>query len=249
VTAEETASGHTQIKDETPGSEKLVDIHRTGTYTAIFPDGSQENKIIGRNVVIVEKDNHVTITGSCSVTIHGNSEITVDGNKTERIKGNYILEVDGDFTKTVIGDDSTSVGGDTTLISSPTGLGTYRILTNGTGTVNINGSLYLGGEVQAASITSRSMVTAGTGILAGVSDPTRPGSEFAGIRTLGGITAGAPTPSEPGSITATLDVKAPLVVGVQVFDVRGSMEIIRDMYDAHIHPTPKGPSGPPIPLM
>jgi hypothetical protein len=27
------------------------------------------------------------------------------------------------------------------------------------------------------------------------------------------------------------------------------MEIIRDMYDAHIHPTPKGPTGPPIPLM
>lgn len=250
VTVDQTQSGHMEIKDETPGSEKLVEIHRSGTYTTIFPDGSQENKIVGRNVVIVEKDNNVTITGACNITIHGDSNIEVIGNKLERIKGNYTLEVQGDFTTTVIGESSTSVGSDASFIVSPNGLGKFRLLTGQAGST-FDTSLNVLGEIQAASISSDTMVSAGTGIIAGIPGavPLRPGAEFTGIRTLGGITVGAMTPSEPGAVNAVTSVKSPLIAGVITTDIRGPMELIRQQFNTHIHPTPKGPSGPPIPLM
>ena len=143
VTVEETASGHTKIEDNTVGSEKLVEIHRTGTYTAILPDGSQENKIIGRNVVIVEKDNFVTITGSCNITIHGNSEIVVKGDKTERIEGDYTLQVNGNYNKAIVGDYNTSVNGDAGLEVSPLGTGSYRVLGNQIGGVYFDADLFV----------------------------------------------------------------------------------------------------------
>lgn len=248
VTVEETASGHTKIEDNTVGSEKIVEIHRTGTYTAILPDGSQENKIVGRNVVIVEKNNEVTILGACNITIHGDSNIEVKGNKYERVFGDYILEVQGDFTKTVIGDDSTSVGGDANFLVSPTGTGKFRLTTGESGSA-INSTLFVDGEVQATSISSKTSVTAGTGIMAGIPGSSVSGSEFAGIRTLGGITVGSMTPALPGCVDAVVNVKSPLITGVQVLDIRGPMELIRQMFNGHIHPTPRGPSGPPTPLM
>ena len=248
VTVEETASGHTKIEDNTVGSEKIVEIHRTGTYTAILADGSQENKIIGRNVVIVEKDNFVTITGACNITIHGDSNIEVKGNKYERVIGNYTLEVQGDFTKTIIGDDSTSVGGDANLLVSPTGTGKFRLTTGESGSA-IKSSLFVDGEVQGTSISSKTSVTAGTGIIAGIPGSSAVGSELMGIRTLGGITVGAMTPALPGCVDAVVNVKSPLITGIQVLDIRGPMELIRQKFNGHIHPTPRGPTGPPTPLM
>jgi hypothetical protein len=78
----------------------------------------------------------------------------VKGNKYERVIGNYILEVQGDFTKTVIGDDSTSVGGDANLLVSPTGTGKFRITTGEAGSA-IQSTLFVDGEVQATSISSK----------------------------------------------------------------------------------------------
>lgn len=246
VTVEETASGHTKIEDNTVGSEKLVEIHRTGTYTAILPDGSQENKIVGKNVVIVEKDNFVTITGACNITIHGNSEIVVKGNKTERIEGDYTLQVNGNYRKAIVGDYDTSVKGDALLSVSPLGVGSYRVLCNKIGGVYFNADLFVDGTLNSGAIRSSAQITAATGIMAGEIDSINP---YAGIQTLGGITAGGANPAIPGVVNATVAVNSILINGIYVKDVKGFMEGIRQTYNGHIHPHPRGPTGIPLILM
>ena len=243
VTAVTTASGHTTVKDDTPGSETTAEIHRTGTYTAVHPDGSMVTKIIGTNYEIYQKGNKVSITGVCEVTINGNCEMTVNGDKTEKITGDYYLEVQGNF-KQVVNKRLVQTANDMDM-SVGTTSGVIRMAAGSR--LSLQGDLDIGGAITAESITSQGQITAGTGIHAGVPTSLNP---IAGISTLGGIYSGFPNAGEtPGVIVGTTSVQAPLIAGVQVFDIRGSMEIIRDMYDAHIHPTSKGPTGPPIPLM
>jgi len=246
VTAEQTQSGHVEIKDETPGSEKLVEIHRTGTYTSILPDGSQENKIVGKNVVIVEKDNFVTITGACNITIHGNSEIVVKGNKTERIEGDYTLQVNGNYKKAIVGNYDTSVKGDALLSVSPLGTGSYRILCNKIGSVYFDADLFVDGTFNASAIRSSGQITTATGIMAG--ELGNPGA-YAGIQTLGGITAGGANPALPGVVNATLAVNSIFITGRTVKDILGTMLEMRTKYNTHTHPHPKGPTGLPLILM
>jgi len=246
VTVEETASGHTKIEDNTVGSEKLVEIHRTGTYTAILPDGSQENKIVGKNVVIVEKDNFVTITGSCNITIHGNSEIVVKGNKTERIEGDYTLQVNGNYKKAIVGDYDTTVKGDALLSVSPLGVGSYRVLCNKIGSVYFDADLFVDGTFNASAIRSSGQITAATGIMAGELDSVNP---LAGIQTLGGITAGGANPALPGVVNATVAVNSLLINGIHVTDVFGPMAVIRALYNMHTHVAPNGVTTTPKPIM
>jgi hypothetical protein len=246
VTVEETASGHVKIEDNTVGSEKLVEIHRTGTYTAILPDGSQENKIVGKNVVIVEKDNFVTITGACNITIHGNSEIVVKGNKTEIIEGDYTLQVNGNYRKAIVGDYDTTVKGDAILSVSPLGIGSYRVLCNKIGGVYFDADLFVDGTFNASAIRSSGHINADTGIMAVELDSV---NTFAGIHTLGGISAGFPGPAPIGFVNAKFAVNTVAVNAVVVKDVRGTMEGIRQTYNIHTHPHPRGPTGLPLILM
>jgi hypothetical protein len=51
------------------------------------------------------------------------------------------------------------------------------------------------------------------------------------------------------NITAGVEVSAPVVFGGQVLDLRGSMEMMRAVYNSHIHPAPKGVTGTPFSLM
>ena len=243
VTAITTSSGHTTIKDDTPGSETTAEIHRTGTYTAVHPDGSMTTKIIGTNYQIYQQGNKVSITGDCDVTINGNCNMTVNGDKTEKITGDYFLEVQGDFKQLV--NKTMSQTAKDMDISVGTTAGVLRIAAGSR--LSLQGDLAVDGAITGISLTSQGQITAGTGIHAGV---LTSGNPLAGISTLGGIYSGFPAASPtPGVIVATTSVSAPIIAGIQTFDMRGSMELIRAMFDMHIHPTPKGPSGPPIPLM
>lgn len=247
VNVETTQSGHTFVKDDTPGSEQVSTIHRTGTFTTMYPDGSQVNKIMGNGIEIIEKDKKVSIKGACQVTIHGDVNLTIDGSKTERIKGSLYQEIQGDYNQLVLGEYNVTSQQDIDICAGSTS-GTIRIIA-GDG-IDLTGDLDVDGGIAAEDIMSRGAVTAGTGIHAGLPDSVNP---IAGISTLGGIYAGYPAaPPTPGFIVATAQVSAPLIMGIQTFDVRGSMEMIRLIYDSHTHGGVKNGPGftaPPIPLM
>ena len=237
----ETESGHFQEWDDTPGAERIRTQHRTGTFTEIQPDGTRVNKIVGDNYEIVATNNYVKIKGFCSVTIEGDSVVNVKGDKIERIEGNYYQEIQGNFEQ-MVKKNIRQTSGDNISINA--GGGTLRIVAKDE--VDIYSDLEVDGGISGESVYSRGPVTAGTGIHAGVPGSSNP---TAGISTLGGVSAGFPSAGAPGVINATVSVNAPLINGIITKDVRGTMEAMRMTYNMHIHPTPKGPSGPPRPLM
>ncbi len=237
-------SGHFEEWDDTPGAERIRTQHRSGTFTEVHADGTRVNKIVGDNYEITVKNNYVNIKGFCTVTIEGDSVVNVKGDKVERIEGNYYQEVFGNYEQVVKKKVKLTSGGDTAINVGGGALGTLRIVAGGT--VDILSDLDVDGAIAGESVYSRGAVTAGTGIHAGVLGSANP---VAGISTLGGVAVGYPGPTVPGVVTATASVNAPLISGVVVTDIRGTMEMIRLIYDSHTHPTPRGMSGPPVPLM
>lgn len=245
VAAETTESGHTFIKDDTPGKETISTMHRTGTFTTMYPDGSMTNRIVGDDYEIVEKNKNVSIKGACQVTIYGDVNVEIKGNKYERIQGDFYQEVQGNYNQLVLGESVLTVNKDMDISVGSTS-GVIRIIAGDR--IDITSDVDVDGAISSESIMSRNEVTAGTGIHAGLPGSANP---LAGISTLGGIAAGFPAaPSVPGMIEATLSVNAPLISGIVVTDIRGPMELIRLLYDMHYHIGNHGyPTSPPTPLM
>jgi hypothetical protein len=237
-------SGHFTEIDDTPGAERLRTQHRTGTYTEIQADGTSVHKVVGKNYEIIANDNNVLIKGACNITIEGDAIMQIKGNKYERVKGDYLLEVEGRMEQKVNGKYYINSGDDMKLLVNGA---LSRLVLDAGDSLMLNCDLAVDGQITGASITSTGAITAGTGIHAGVPGSLNP---FAGISTLGGIGVGYPVaPTIPGTVLATTSVNAPLISGIVVTDIVGPMELIRLLYDMHIHPAPRGLTGTPIPLM
>lgn len=99
----QTRSGHVFEVDDTFGSERIHEKHKSGTSRTIMPDGS--------SVITVVGDNHTTIIGSDFVTISGSANVTINGNANMTINGNYNVEVNGSMSHTVKSDYKLKVGG------------------------------------------------------------------------------------------------------------------------------------------
>ena len=98
----ESEAGHIHEIDDTPGGERLMQQHSTGTFTEIHPDGSKMVKVIG--------DNYEIIAGKSSILVVGDATITYDGNVRELVKGDYALEVEGDYTQNIHGEHEVKIG-------------------------------------------------------------------------------------------------------------------------------------------
>jgi hypothetical protein len=102
----ETESGHLFEADDTPGSERIKESHRSGTYYEIFPDGSKVEKIVRDNFTLIVGNDRVNIQGSVIVTVEGDCNMYTKGNFTHQVNGDYNLMVKGTHT-TQVGDDTT----------------------------------------------------------------------------------------------------------------------------------------------
>ena len=98
----ESESGHIHEIDDTPGGERLLQQHISGTFTEIHPTGDKVVKVVGENYEISIKDK--------SILIEGDLNVTVKGNKNELIKGDYVLEVEGDMYTKIYKNQRTKVG-------------------------------------------------------------------------------------------------------------------------------------------
>jgi len=214
----QTESGHTFEMDDTPGAERVRLQHRTGTFTEIQSNGQQIYKIVADKYEIIAKNNNVLIKGVCNITVEGDSVLN--------IKGDAYTQVEKDCFQTVLGNSRISAkdvrirsDGDVDIIA---GSATGEISLTAAGGVNINGDLNVGGLIAAKqSITSAQNVTAGFKLFSTL-----------GVETL-------------GPIVSAISVFAPLNSGVIVTDARGSMELIRLLFNLHRHPR----TSTPIPLM
>ena len=98
----ESEAGHIHEIDDTPGGERLMQQHSTGTFQEIHPDGTKMVKVIG--------DNYEIIAGKSSILVVGDANITYDGNVRELVKGDYALEVEGDYTQNIHGEHEVKIG-------------------------------------------------------------------------------------------------------------------------------------------
>jgi len=123
---QETQSGHSIEVDDTPGGERILIKHRTGSGIELRADGSlvfsSKNKKVsltgGDDVVIVEgqadlvyKGNlNLRVDGDFNLDVGGNWNVNVAGDKIEEIKGRNNLIVDRDQQQTIRGSRDTRIG-------------------------------------------------------------------------------------------------------------------------------------------
>ena len=98
----ESESGHISEIDDTPGGERLLRQHKSGTYEEIVVDGTKTVKVVGSNYEL--------IAGSSNMQVKGDVNLTIDGTKRELIQGDYILEVAGNYTRKIGANEQVKIG-------------------------------------------------------------------------------------------------------------------------------------------
>ena len=97
------SGNHTIELDDTPGAERIMITHSSGSYVQIDSRGTTTHKSVSDKFEINDRKQHVYVGGMSTVTINGNSHVYVKGNKTE--------EIEGDYQQIVHGNHMLSVGG------------------------------------------------------------------------------------------------------------------------------------------
>ena len=99
-------SGHVFEVDDTPGHERLLDYHKSGTYTEIDKSGNKITTVVGSNQTVIIGDDyiHVRVVEKEGQKLGGgNVNMTIDGNLRQYVGGNYHLEVKGNKTEYIHG--------------------------------------------------------------------------------------------------------------------------------------------------
>ena len=85
----EFVSGHVTEYDDTPGRNRILIKHSSGTGIDMLPDGS---------IIINSTRNTIRISaGDEKVIIEGDGDIQYNGNLNLSVKGDYTLKVGGDY--------------------------------------------------------------------------------------------------------------------------------------------------------
>lgn len=92
---ETSKSGHVREVDDTPGAERLFEMHAAGTYKEIQADGTQIIKIFGDDFHIALKDRTLFVGGNLTISCQGDASILVAGNSYTKVKGNVSNVVHG----------------------------------------------------------------------------------------------------------------------------------------------------------
>lgn len=101
-------SGHVFEVDDTPGSERTLDYHKSGTYKEVDSKGSETTTVVGNKYTVVIGSEHLYVKGNEG---KGGYRITVEGNVRQYVDGDYHLEVTGNKTEYVHGNRQSKVIG------------------------------------------------------------------------------------------------------------------------------------------
>lgn len=112
-------SGHVEEWDDTPGAERTMKWHKSGTFEEVHPNGDRVFKVIRNNYTVIAGDDFVHIKKrldpETKELIDGNLSITVDGNADMLVRGDYNLHVEGDYNVLVEGTWDVVVEKDTSI--------------------------------------------------------------------------------------------------------------------------------------
>lgn len=90
-------SGHLIEVDDTPGKERLLNQHITGTYTEMKSDGNLVTKVMKDNYTVVCGEDFVTIEGRATVHVTGDCQLRVGGFLTIVSDKGINVTTKGDF--------------------------------------------------------------------------------------------------------------------------------------------------------
>ena len=149
-------AGHVEEWDDTPGNERVLTQHKTGTFTEMRPDGDNVTKVIKDNYTIVAGDNNLYVKGSVNILVEGDVNFTTEGDYNINVGGDYNLRVQGETfehtngSKTelvngsrdnyIVGDVNETIGGDytSTVVGNWTNSAYGDITVNGYSHVGYN---------------------------------------------------------------------------------------------------------------
>jgi hypothetical protein len=98
----ETAGGHSVELDDTPGSERIMIYHKSGSYIQLT-NSSSTYKSMEDAYNIYEDNFMVYVGGNHMVTIEGDCHVLVKGNKVEEIMGDYRQIIHGNHSVGIAG--------------------------------------------------------------------------------------------------------------------------------------------------
>jgi len=108
----ETPSGHVIEIDDTPGGERILIKHRTGSGIELRADGSVLMSSQRQKVEVVAGDETVIVEGEGNLVYKGNLTLRVDGDFNLDVGGNYNVNVAGDKKENIKGRHSKTVNRD-----------------------------------------------------------------------------------------------------------------------------------------
>lgn len=115
IQANVTAGGHVKEYDDTHGAERIFEMHKSGTFYEIHPDGSKVTKVFGDDWEICIDDKNIVVGGTRNVVVQGDATLLVKGDCVTKVDGNYRLTVNGDMTTRVRGKTTHFSQGDMNL--------------------------------------------------------------------------------------------------------------------------------------
>lgn len=105
----ESPSGHVTETDDTPGAERLLTRHRTGSGTEMLADGSVIYSSVGNTIRVTLMDEKVIVEGNAQMSYNGNLTLDVSGDFDVKVGGNYNIEVAGNRVEKIGGSHTTKV--------------------------------------------------------------------------------------------------------------------------------------------
>lgn len=99
----ETASGHVVEFDDTPGGERILIKHNSGSGIELRSDGS--------TVMKTESNSITSVAGSSALIIEGDADIKVNGNMSLSVAGDLNLNVGGSINTAIGGDKKETISG------------------------------------------------------------------------------------------------------------------------------------------
>lgn len=157
----ETAAGHSVEIDDTPGAERIMVYHKSGSYVQIDARGTTTHKSVSDRFDVNESNLHVFVGGSAKFTIEQDAHLLVGGNMYQEVMGDMALSVHGNMeiaaggTLNMFSGDAAQLSGSRVAISSAVAdvdilaasqvkmTGSERVDIKGGGAVNLTG----GGKV------------------------------------------------------------------------------------------------------
>jgi len=105
----ESPSGHVTEIDDTPGAERILTKHRTGSGTEMLADGTVIYSSVGNTVRVTLMDEKVIVEGNAQMSYNGNLTLDVSGDFDVKVGGNYNIEVAGNKIEKIGGSQQTKI--------------------------------------------------------------------------------------------------------------------------------------------